>query len=166
MIERLFAKAARPTATPRDLAALRGSLEALPAAQRALGDPDGDLLPRDPEDAPTLLRLPEPLPEVAGPLREALVDEPAELPRGSRGANQTGYVRDGFHSELDGLREAVRKGREWIAGLEAKERKRTSIATLSVENCPPALICASASSRSTLTGGVFWKPGSSAIMYA
>jgi DNA mismatch repair protein MutS len=56
--------------------------------------------------------------------------------RGSRGAGETGYIRDGFRSELDGLREAVVKGREWIAGLEARERARTGIPTLKIRFHP------------------------------
>jgi len=127
-LERLLAKAARPAAVPRDLAALRDSLEALPEVARALDDASAAAdAPR-----PALLRAPAPVPEVARCLREALVDEPPALPRGSRGAGETGYVRAGFHAELDGLREAVAKGREWIAGLEARERERSGIASLKI----------------------------------
>jgi DNA mismatch repair protein MutS len=45
-------------------------------------------------------------------------------------------VRDGFSAELDALREAVRKGREWIAGLEVRERERTGIASLKIRFHP------------------------------
>ena len=130
-----LAKTARPSATPRDLGALRGSLEALPRVARALASGDAEELaaaaPR-----PALLRAPEALPQLAGMLREALVDEPPAVARGSRGANETGYVRDGFHAELDALREAVRKGREWIAGLEVRERERTGIGSLKIRFHP------------------------------
>ena len=132
-LERRFAKAARPGATPRDLAGLRDSLEALPSVASALGGDDGELVPAD---APVLVRVPEPVPEAAGPLRAVLVDDPPAVARGSRGAHETGYVRDGYHSELDGLREAMRKGREWIAGLEARERERSGIATLKIRSHP------------------------------
>jgi DNA mismatch repair protein MutS len=135
-LERRFAQLARPSATPRDLAALRGSLEALPAAAAALAEEGGELLPGAGGARPALLRAPEPLPALAQALREALVDDPPALPRGSRGAGETGYVRDGYHSELDGLREALRKGREWIAGLETRERERTGIASLRVRFHP------------------------------
>ena len=134
-LERALAKTARPSATPRDLGSLRGSLEALPRVIEALASGDADGLaaaaPR-----PALLRAPEALPELARTLREALVDEPPAVARGSRGANETGYVRDGFHAELDALREAVRKGREWIAGLEVRERERTRIASLKIRFHP------------------------------
>jgi len=135
-LERLLAKAARPGATPRDLAGLRGSLEALPGVCEALVAVGDELLPSQPAERPSGLRPPKPVPEVARALRAALVDDPPAVPRGSRGAGETGYIRDGTHSELDGLREAVRKGREWIAGLEAKERERTGVSTLKIRFHP------------------------------
>ena len=143
-LERLFAKAARPGATPPDLAALRGSLEALPAVVEAFAtsragersDPalGGEALIGEPR--PSALPVPVPVPRVAELLREALEDEVRPLPRGSRGALETGYIRAGFHAELDGIREAVHKGREWIAGLESEERARTGIPTLKIRFHP------------------------------
>ena len=136
-LERLLGKSARPAATPRDLAGLRGSLEALPAVHAAVAAIEDR--PQDPpvhgEDRP-LLRAPVPVSEVAELLREGLVDDPPAVPRGSRGAGETGYIRDGFHAELDGLRQGVRKGREWIAGLEARERERTQIPNLRIRFHP------------------------------
>jgi DNA mismatch repair protein MutS len=94
------------------------------------------------DDAPLAGAPPAALPEargvprVAALLREALEDEVRPLPRGSRGALETGYIRAGFHAELDGLREGVHKGREWIAGLEAEERARTGIAALKIRFHP------------------------------
>jgi DNA mismatch repair protein MutS len=133
-LERLLAKSARPTATPRDVVALRASLEALPGVVAALEEDGEGLIPADSSAA--RLELPEPVSEAASVLRAALVDEPPALPRGSRGANETGFVRPGYHSELDGLLEGVRKGREWIAGLEADERERTGLANLKIRFHP------------------------------
>jgi DNA mismatch repair protein MutS len=135
-LERILAKAARPSASPRDLAALRDSLEALPGVAEALAGADEGLLSGTSDARPECLAEPTPVPEVARLLREALIDDPPVVPRGSRGAAETGYVRRGFHAELDGLREAVAKGREWIAGLEARERERTGIASLRVRFHP------------------------------
>ncbi len=144
-LERILAKVARPGATPRDLAALRDSLEGLPgvaaslepdaAAQRGAGPAEAWLSGGEGAgEAP--VRAPVPVPEVASLLRDGLVETPPAVARGSRGANETGYVREGFHAELDGLREAVSKGREWIAGLEAAERERTGIANLRIRFHP------------------------------
>jgi len=135
-LERLFAKVARPTATPRDLALLRASLEALPKVGASLAAPDEERLGADAAPRPDDLAPPEPQPELWQLLHEGLIDEPRPLPRGSRGALETGYIRGGFHAELDLLREAVRKGREWIAGLEASERERTGIAGLKIRHHP------------------------------
>jgi DNA mismatch repair protein MutS len=133
-LERILARGARPGATPRDLVALRASLEALPAVPESLAQTDA--LIDAPEDRPEALTLPAPVPDAAALLREALVDEPPALLRGSRGANETGYIRRGFHAELDGLHEGARKGREWIAGLEAEERERTGISNLKIRFHP------------------------------
>jgi DNA mismatch repair protein MutS len=135
-LERLLSKAARPTSTPRDLAALRSSLESLPGVRRALGAGDDDLLPATDEDRPGLLAAPPALSEIGALLRDGLVDDPPVVAKGSRGANETGYIRDGFRSELDGLREGVNKGRDWIAGFEARERERTGIQTLKIRFHP------------------------------
>jgi DNA mismatch repair protein MutS len=124
-LERLLTKAARPGAGPRDLAALRASLQALPGVRDALGAPAPPGLPR-----------PEPVTAAAQLLEAALVDAPPAVPKGSRGAGEMGYVRDGYHSELDALREALAKGREWIVGLEARERERSGIPSLRIRFHP------------------------------
>jgi DNA mismatch repair protein MutS len=132
-LERRFARCQRPAAEPRDLAALRSSLVALPGVREALALGDPLSLPGVAE-AP--LPVPVELPEVTRLLQEALVDEPRPLPRGSRGAGETGYVRPGFRPELDALRESARKGREWTLGLEQRERERTGIPSLKVRYHP------------------------------
>ncbi len=132
-LERRFTRCQRPGAEPRDLAALRSSLAALPGVHAALAPDEGLTL-----DAAALERLPRPdaLPELLQLLEESLVDEPRPVPRGSRGAGETGYVRPGFRPELDALRESARKGREWTLGLEQRERERTGIPSLKVRFHP------------------------------
>ena len=131
-LERILARCARPGAEPRDLAALRSSLAALPRLGEALAGPEGDLLP----DAEAPFSLPVPLGSLVSLLEEALVADPRPLPRGSRGSGETGFIREGFRAELDGLRESGRKGREWIAGLEARERERLGVPGLRVRFHP------------------------------
>ena len=53
------------------------------------------------------------------------VDPPATL-------QNTGVIRTGYSAELDGIIEASRNAREWIANLEAVERERTGLKTLKV----------------------------------
>jgi DNA mismatch repair protein MutS len=135
-LERLLAKAARPTASPRDLVALRASLAALPAVAEAVAGSDEEALPASSPALPSWVPIPPSQPEAETLLREALVDDPPALARGSRGALETGYIREGFQAGLDGLREGVRKGREWIAGLEAEERARTGVTSLKIRFHP------------------------------
>ncbi len=131
-LERLLSKAARPGAEPRDLAALRGSLEALPDVAEALLEESAVLDVGGADAVPK----PVPVPAAAELLAEALVEDPPALPRGSRGAGETGFIREGFRPELDELRSAGRKGREFIAGLETRERERTGIPSLKVRFHP------------------------------
>ncbi len=150
-LDRLLSKAVRPGAVPRDLGALRSSLAALPEVIASI-DAHGR---RDSEDATLLdddafeesqpgralqdeihLELPVARPELTALLEQGLIDEPPVIARGSRGANETGYIRQGYRSDLDALRESATKGREWIAGLEAAERERTGIASLKIRFHP------------------------------
>ncbi|MAE95882.1 MAG: DNA mismatch repair protein MutS, partial [Deltaproteobacteria bacterium] len=131
-LERIFARCQRPGAEPRDVAALRESLACLPEVRLALEKDEERLLA---ETLPGLPR-PVPVPGLVELLQEALVDEPRPVPRGSRGAGETGYIRPGFRPELDRLREAATKGRDWMAGLETQERERTGIANLKVRFHP------------------------------
>lgn len=138
-LERILAKAARPTAVPRDLGVLRSSLQALPDVVAALSIVEGDLFEPEREgvlDRPEGIIAPKPLPELANLLEDALVDDPPVIARGSRGAGESGYIREGFRPELDAIHESAQKGREWIAGLEATERDRTGIGTLKVRYHP------------------------------
>jgi DNA mismatch repair protein MutS len=134
-LERILAKVARPGAQPRDLAALRSSVSALPGVAAAFGDDGGDLLP-DQGSHVSALVLPEPLPEVEQLLFDAIVEDPPVVHRGSRGASEIGYIRTGFRPELDALRDSARKGREWIAGLELRERERTGVPNLKIRFHP------------------------------
>jgi DNA mismatch repair protein MutS len=140
-LDRLLSKASRPGAVPRDLGALRSSLQALPQVASAIegGDASEDghriLLGGDWERV-VALEPPQPLDDLTLLLERALIDDPPTIAKGSRGANETGYIREGYRSDLDTLRESAVKGREWIAGLEAAERNRTGIATLKVRFHP------------------------------
>jgi DNA mismatch repair protein MutS len=140
-LDRLLSKATRPGAVPRDLGALRSSLKALPEVVAAakcddVGDSRDVMLLSERRKEGVALDLPTPLPELTELLENGLIDDPPVIARGSRGANETGYIREGYRSDLDLLRESASKGREWIAGLEVAERARSGIATLKVRFHP------------------------------
>jgi DNA mismatch repair protein MutS len=117
-LERLLNRALQRIATPRDLVALAAGLRSVEeiAAVR-VGDAGGL--------AGTLAAI-QPLPELAGLIERAIVDEPpATLADG-------GYIRHGYSEELDTLLSASRDGRQWVAELERTERERSGIANLKV----------------------------------
>jgi len=117
-VERLVGRVAYGTAHARDLLALRLSLEAMVPLRDRLGPCAGLLgqLAREVDPPEELLEL----------LARALPDDP---PLGLREGN---LIRPGYHPEVDRLREANTQAREWLAGLEARERERTGIRTLKV----------------------------------
>ena len=118
-LERLVGRAAQGLASPRELVALRRSLEALPGVVEATAG-SASLLLRQ------LAGSVRPDPELAGELARALVEDPPALMRDG------GAVRAGYDPELDGIQDASKAAREWISGLEAAERERTGIKSLKV----------------------------------
>ncbi|MEP6752950.1 MAG: DNA mismatch repair protein MutS [Candidatus Dormiibacterota bacterium] len=118
-LERLVSRAAQGRASARELVALRSSLEAIPALQEALAG-CGALAMR------ALAAEINGAPALAEELRLGLVEDPPALSRAG------GAIRRGYDGELDGIVEASRSARDWIAGLEAAERARTGIRSLKV----------------------------------
>jgi len=135
-LERLLAKTTRPNAQPRDLGAIRASLAALPPLAACFEAGDASWLPGAEAARPANLPLPVPVSEAQALLEVALVDDPPAIPRGSRGAGEVGYMRAGFHAELDALRKAATEGRSLLAALEARERERSGIPTLKLRFHP------------------------------
>jgi len=117
-LERVTSRAATGTAHPRDLAGMRDSLAALPALVTLLG--------QGTEPLPTLAGQVDLLQDLAGLLTSALEDHPPLSVR------EGGIIRQGYNPELDELRAASREGKDWIAGLEQRERERTGIKSLRV----------------------------------
>ncbi|MBI2855279.1 MAG: DNA mismatch repair protein MutS, partial [Chloroflexi bacterium] len=117
-LERLLGRIATGTAIPREVVSLKGGLTAVEGLRNLLEAAQG---------YPGWLREGlDPCPEVVSLVETALDDSPATSP------GEGGIVRHGFSPELDELRTASRSGREYIAGLERKERERTGIRSLKV----------------------------------
>ncbi|MBN1453425.1 MAG: DNA mismatch repair protein MutS [Anaerolineales bacterium] len=117
-IERLTNRIIAGHAQPRDLVALRDTLERIPAVHKileALGQ--NQALP---------LQGLNPCRHELSLLQSTIEDEPPAT------LQNTGIIRPGYSDELDGVIEASKHARDWIANLEATERKRTGIKTLKV----------------------------------
>ncbi len=118
-LERLNSRVAMGSATPRDLASLRKSLQSLPRLKYLLGSLGDRTLSE-------LTDKLDPLEDVSLLLQEALVDNPP--PNLAEG----GAIRTGYDEELDRLLSLSRDAKKWIARLEADERQKTGITSLKV----------------------------------
>jgi DNA mismatch repair protein MutS len=118
-LERLVARTALGSAGPRDLAALKQSLGAIPRL-RAIHEEMESPLVR------SLAAELDDVPEVRSAIEAAIAEDPPAL------ARDGGFVRDGFDPALDDLRAISRSGKQVIAQMEEQERARTGIASLKV----------------------------------
>jgi DNA mismatch repair protein MutS len=118
-LERLTSRVALSTAGPRDLAALRQSLAAVPRVCALLSECQAPLVK-------SLLGELDELADVREWIESAIQDEPPAL------ARDGGFIRDGLDKEIDELRHISRSGKQVIAELEEQERARTGISSLKV----------------------------------
>jgi DNA mismatch repair protein MutS len=118
-LERLTARVSQGIARPRDLLGIGRSLQAVPGVKELLGGGEGRPL------AELAARL-NPCEETARLIAQAIADDPpANLVAG-------GVIRRGFSAELDDVLLSAREAKEWVAGLEKSERRRTGIKNLKV----------------------------------
>ncbi len=118
-LARVIGRIGHASAGPRDLLALRLSLEHLPALLGVLGEAGGERLRSltaqiDAHDAVSAL------------IARAVVDDPPAVMRDGH------VIREGYDGDLDDLRRAAHDGKRWLADLEAAERARTGIRSLRV----------------------------------
>ena len=118
-LERPVGRAAAGTAAPRDLSGLRDSLARLPGLAQVLRSSAELALE-------SLVADFDPVDDLCGLLSRALQDSPPAT------ARETGIIGDGYSPELDELRRAQTQGKDWIAGLQERERKRAGIKSLKV----------------------------------
>src|SRR5258708_5533464 len=117
-LERLTNRVMSAIAGPRDLLALRQSLEGVPALAKSI------------ENAPALHSLAQrldPCMDITQQI-ETAIDEatPAIL------SDKIGVIRAGYSPELDEIHNNTRHAKDWIGELEAIERERTGIKSLKV----------------------------------
>ena len=112
-IERLINRIKSGIAVPRELIALRRSLEVVPELQKALAS------------ISWLKDELKPCPEVVDLISQAIVESPGTLDQG-------GVIKQGFSEELDNLRLSSKNAKQYLADLERKEREKTGIKSLKV----------------------------------
>jgi DNA mismatch repair protein MutS len=121
-LERLTSRITMGVATPRELQALRKSLEQIPLLR-------GFLSAASQAAAARIAALHAELDELAD-VREAIERAIADEPPAQ--ASEPGIIRPGFDPQLDELRDLSRTSKQVIAAMEERERKRTGIASLKI----------------------------------
>jgi DNA mismatch repair protein MutS len=115
-LERLLAKVTLGSATPREMLGLGRSLAQLPQMTMLTSQLESAAFKREVD----------PVDDVRDKILKAISDEPpVNLTDG-------GTIRDGFHQELDELRDISRNSRQYIAAIETRERAQTGIQSLKV----------------------------------
>lgn len=119
-LERLVSKITYQSANPRDMIAFQSSLAMLPHIRYILSEMNSPCLKDIYE------RL-DPLTDLCTLIGEAVREDP---PIAMKEGN---IIREGYHEEVDRLRNAKSDGKEWLAKLEAEEREKTGIKNLRVK---------------------------------
>ena len=120
-MERLTGRISQGAGNARDLQALASSLARIPALRDDL-----ESLPGGGDMLESIRSRMGCFDELVDLLQRALVDEPPVT------IKEGGIIREGYHAGLDELRLASRDGKEWLARLQEKERKRTGIDSLKI----------------------------------
>ncbi|MBO19405.1 MAG: DNA mismatch repair protein MutS [Chloroflexi bacterium] len=115
-VERILGRIVAGTVAPRELIALKDGLSGLPSLRELLDAPAVEWLHADLT----------PLPEACSLIEESISPDPA----GNVGEGN--IIRPGFSPEMDELKNASTNARQFIAGLEQRERERTDIKGLKV----------------------------------
>jgi DNA mismatch repair protein MutS len=118
-LQRVGARIGAGKAIPREFHTLEDSLLKVPSLQHALSGCRSWLL----RASGSRLRTHEDLVSTIG---RAIVDDPPGHLR------EGGVIREGFSDELDSLLRETKSAKQWIAGLEQRERERTKIGGLKV----------------------------------
>ena len=119
-LERLLGKVSYKTASPRDLIALKKSLEMLPHVKVLLKDFTQALLCEINHDI-------DDLHDINHLIESSIMEEaPITIREGS-------LIKDGFHQDVDTLRKAKTEGKTWLAQLEEEEKEKTGIKNLKIK---------------------------------
>ena len=118
-LERLISKISYQTVNPRDMLALGTSLSILPSIRNLCSEYSCELFRE-------LVDQLDPLEDIHTMIKDAICeDAPLTLREG-------GILNSGFHPEVDRLRQAKTKGKDWLAAMVAEEKEKTGIKNLKI----------------------------------
>ena len=119
-LERLVGRITYGSAGPRDLIALKTSLEFLPAVRDLLTDFDAPL-------TASLRNEIDPLEDVFALIDRAIEDDPPVS------AKDGGVIKTGYNAQIDEYRRASTDGKSWLTRIEEEEREKTGIKNLRIK---------------------------------
>jgi DNA mismatch repair protein MutS len=142
-IERATGRLSQASGNARDLVALKSSLQQIPALKHKLselieriefgtGESSACVSLADEKERQAgrlsyhIQNEIQEMPVLAEKLAKALVDDPPLA------VKEGGIFRDGFHPDLDALRQGSREGKNWISHLQEREIAATGIKSLKV----------------------------------
>jgi len=118
-LERLLGRLSLSMGSPRDLTALKTSLQSFPTIKKKLGEYEIDALDK-------YISQWDNLESVVQHIDQLIVDDPPfDLKSGN-------LIKLGCDDELDRLKTITRDGKQWIAKLETSEREETGIPLLKI----------------------------------
>jgi DNA mismatch repair protein MutS len=116
-LERMMSRLGSGGGNARDLRAVGESLGQIPKLKELLTtNPNFQTLEKSLTELPTIGKI----------IDNAIDDEPAVSTK------EGGMIRRGFSADLDELRDAAGKGKQWLAEFQATEQERTGIKSLKV----------------------------------
>lgn len=118
-LERLAGRVACGNANGKDLIALKNSIFVLPEIKSDLTGFNSRLLNQVNDNI-------NPLEEIFAIINDSIVDDPPFI------IKEGGLIKEGYSEDLDQLKNSIKDGQAWIAGLEITEKERTGIKSLKV----------------------------------
>lgn len=118
-IERITSKISSGSVLPKDMISLKNSLSLLPKIKESLSMCKSCALVKMHSEFDSL----EDIHEI---ISSSIMDSPSlQIKEGN-------IIKDGYSPEVDSLREATSKGKQWIADIEGREKVETGIKSLKV----------------------------------
>jgi DNA mismatch repair protein MutS len=118
-LERITGKLGYGKANPKDVIGLKESLKIMPEMIKVLGSTKSELLQGIRNNVPQTADL-------VGLVEKSICDDPPMI------LTEAGIIKKGYDKDLDDMKDEITFNRQWIAGLQKKERERTKIPSLKV----------------------------------
>ncbi|MFB3926408.1 MAG: DNA mismatch repair protein MutS [Syntrophales bacterium] len=118
-LQRLASRVSMGAANARDLVALKASLQFVPPLRKLLGGLNSPLIR-------SIFTGLDEMHDVVEFIDRAILDDPLPTLRDG------GMIKKGYDEELDNLISITRDGKQWIASMEERERKKTGINSLKI----------------------------------